>query len=139
MDNVNVLNFIPDKQPTSEERKREVEAFKRVFNLDDLLKFVESNGFIGEMKKIPTAQERFFYFVGVLEMYYDSPNVDFGCYILHSFQKRHPEIDLGMCPQLSIDLGEDGYIKTCSPPGCNPFRTYCTGFRFDSCRDYKKY
>ncbi len=138
MDSSHLLYFLPDKQPTREERKREVEAFKRSFNLDDLLNFVDSNGFISDMKKMSNADDRFFYFIKILERYFKRPDVDFGFFILNAFQRKHPDIYLGMCPQLSIELGEEGYVKTCSPPGRNPFRTYCSGFRFDFCRDYKK-
>jgi len=116
----------------------EVETFKRSSDLADLLGFFESNGFIGEMRKLTTSDERFFYFTKALEEYYRKPDINFGFFILNKFQKEHPEFDFGMCPQLSINLGKAGYIKFCSPPGRDPFRVYCTGFRFDSCDDYQK-
>lgn len=138
MNNTPGFYLLEGKLPTLEERKREVEVFKRTFNLDDFLNFFETNGFITEIKKISITDDRFFYFTKVLEEYYQRPNIDFGCFILNSFQRKHPDIYLGMCTQLSINLGEASYIKLCSPPGVEPFRTACCGFRFEYCKDYKK-
>ncbi len=130
--------MLEDKQPTLDVRKREVDLFKSSFNLADFVRFIEGNGFLAELRGLATGDDRFFYFAKVLEGYYSRPNVDFGFFILNSFQRRHPDIHLGMCPQLSIDIGDIGYLKTCSPPGLDPVRTYCTGFRYENCRDFKK-
>jgi len=138
MSNAPLVHLLENKLPTVEGRKREVEFFKRDFNLANLLEFFDSNGFIAGMRKLPTPDDRFFYFARALEEYYQRPDIDFGLFILNKFQREHPEFDFGMCPQLSIYLGKVGYIKLCSPPGRDSFKVYCTGFRFDSCKDYKK-
>lgn len=128
---------------TPEHRRREVSSFKKTFDITSFLDYFEINGHMKELESIPLPEGRFSLILKVFEQFYPQPNketLDFCIYVLNQFQRKHPEpkYSVGMCEWLKIELGDEGYVKTCLSPKAKNSSINCVGFKQNDCPDYIK-
>ena len=138
VDGINaILRNNGDHPPST--RMEEVRSFKQNFDMKSFLEICSSNGFAEKLRGITDMNKRLDEFI---EFYWRSStglkvDVNFAGFVVNSFQ-RETGIDLGMCKYLVVNLGESSYVKDCFSQG-SPRRTFCTGFRWDSCPSYSKH